>query len=97
MSPGRLLFGVPFSVLLLTIGAALTAFPQVRQSPSKSDGKIKAEEAKLYADARPYMDEPLPRLKKMVHELGGLEPAPSQEQLSGLLAKSRGESGRIAP
>jgi len=75
------------SVLLLTVGAALAAFPQVRQSPSKSDGKIKAEEAKLYADARPYMDEPLPRLKNMVHELGGLEPALSQEQLSGLLAK----------
>lgn len=48
---------------------------------------IRAEEAKLYADAHPYMDGALPKLKKTVHELAGLEPATSQEQLADLLSK----------
>jgi VWFA-related protein len=47
----------------------------------------KGEEARLYADAHPYMDEAMPKLKKTVHELGGVEPATSQEQLSDLLSK----------
>ena len=50
-------------------------------------GTMNTEAERLYAGAQPYMDEPLPKLKKAVHELKGLEPAPSQEQLSGLLAK----------
>jgi hypothetical protein len=75
------------SILLLTIGAVLTASPQTQPPPARPSDQIKTEEAKLYADAHPYLDEPLPQLKKAVHELGGLEPAPSQDQLADLLAK----------
>jgi VWFA-related protein len=58
----------------------------IKASGIKTSG-LKAEEAKLYADARPYLDEPLPMLKKTVHELGGIEPAISQDQLLELLSK----------
>jgi len=68
-------------------GAALTASSQTQGSPSSPNDEIKSEAAKLYADAHPYLDEPLPKLRKTVHELTGLEPVPSQDQLSGLLAK----------
>jgi hypothetical protein len=86
MRRGRLFRG-SVSVLLLAVGAALTASSQTQQSPSQPDNEINAEAAKLYAGAHPYMDEPLPELKKAVHEVAGLNPAPSQEQLSDLLAK----------
>jgi|SRR5580658_1372082 hypothetical protein len=75
------------SVLLLAHGTALTAMPQAPQAPSQAGDQVKAEEAKFYANAHPYIDESLPELKKMVHELGGLKPAASQEALSDLLAK----------
>lgn len=75
------------SVVLLTVGVALTARPQVQPSSPPPSDAIKTEATTLYAGAHPYMDEPLPELKKVVHELGKLQPAPSQEQLPGLLAK----------
>ena len=50
-------------------------------------GGMKAEEVKLYADAHPYMDDALPKVKKTIHELARLEPAISQEQLTDLLSK----------
>jgi hypothetical protein len=56
-------------------------------APSQGVEQVKTEETKFYADAHPYMDEPLPQLKKTVHEVGGLKPAPSQEALPDLLAK----------
>ena len=73
-------------ILSLAIGA-LAALPQIQRSPSQSNSEIETEETKLYADAHPYLDDSLPELKKMVHELGGLEPASSQDQLSDVLAK----------
>lgn len=63
-----------------------TASSQTTQAPQPSDAG-KADAARLYAYAHPYMDEPLPALKKVVRELGGLKPAPSQEAPSDLLAK----------
>lgn len=75
------------SVLLLAVGTALSPIPHAQQSPSQAGDEVKAEEAKFYADAHPYMDEPLPELKKMVHELSGLKPAASQEPLPDLLAR----------
>jgi hypothetical protein len=45
-------------------------------------------EAKLYADARPYMDEPVSELRKTIHELAGMTPVSSQDQLSDVLAKT---------
>lgn len=56
-------------------------------APSQAAEQVKTEETKFYADAHPYMDEPLPQLKKTVHELGGLKPAASQTPLPDLLSK----------
>ena len=41
------------------------------------------------------MDDPLPQLKKTVHALAGLKPAPNQEQLSDLLAKVGAEADEL--
>jgi hypothetical protein len=76
------------SILFLTMTAALTTSSQIQQFSSPSENQISAEEAKLYGDAHPYMDEPLAQLKKTVHQLEGLQSAaPSQDRLSDLLAK----------
>lgn len=64
-----------------------TVSPQTPQTPSQSSDAIKADIARLYSNVHPYMDEPLPELKKTVRELAGLKPAPSQEQPSDLVAK----------
>jgi hypothetical protein len=74
------------SLLVLTVGAVLSARPQTSQSLSPSADQIKMEERKFYADAHPYLDEPLPKLRKMVPDLQSLKPASSQDQLAGLLA-----------
>src|ERR1700722_7128366 len=49
------------------------------QAPSQLSDANKADIARFYAHAHPYMDEPLPELKNTVRELGGLQPAPTQE------------------
>jgi hypothetical protein len=64
-----------------------TVAPQTPQATSQSSDAIKADIARLYSGAHPYMDESLPELKKTVRELGGLKPTPSQEQPSDLVAK----------
>ena len=87
MTRSRLFLG-SVSVLLLTTAAALTASSQTQSSSSQPNDDLKREEARLYADARPYVDAPLPEIKKTVHELSSLEPASSQDQLSDLLAKA---------
>lgn len=61
--------------------------PQAQPTPSRPNDALKADIARLYADAHPYMDEPLPDLKKTVRELAGLKPASSREQPSDLVAK----------
>lgn len=84
MSSGR---WVRVGVLaMLAAGAVLAAEPQVQPAASP-ESEIRAEEERLYANARPYMDEPLSELKKTVHELGGLEPDADQGHLSELLQK----------
>ena len=85
MYRSRLLRGV--SLLFLAVGAALAASSQTQPPASQSNDDLKTEAEKLYADAHPYMDEPLSELKKMVHEATGLKPDPSQKQLPDLLAK----------
>jgi hypothetical protein len=57
------------------------------QPLAPQNDQIKLEETGLYADARPYIDEPLPKLKKIVHELKGAEAGRSHEPLPNLLAK----------
>jgi hypothetical protein len=64
---------------------APAASPQTQQAPPSAG--TKADAVKFYAGAHPYMDLPLPELKKAVHELGRLRLVPSQEQLSGILDK----------
>jgi hypothetical protein len=86
MSPSRVILG-SVSILFLMVGTIL--------SPTGPQDDIQAEAAKLYAGARPYMDDPLPELKKTVHELAGLRPAPSQEPLSDLLAKVGAEADEL--
>jgi hypothetical protein len=75
-----------FSVIFL-IASAFAAFPQTQQLPSQSADAVRAEAARLYADAHPYLDAPFPELKKVVQELSGMTPASSQEQLPDLLDK----------
>jgi hypothetical protein len=64
-----------------------TVSPQTPQAPSRLSDANKADIARFYAHAHPYMDEPLTELKNTVRELSGLQPAPTQEQASDLLAK----------
>lgn len=86
MSPSRVILGsVP--ILFLMIGTILSSHSQVQLSAAQTAIEIKAEESQFYADSHPYLDEQLPKLKKMVHELQGLEPASDQDQLPDLLAK----------
>jgi hypothetical protein len=64
-----------------------TVSAQTQQSGSHPKDAIKADIARLYGDTHPFIDEPLPELKKAVHELGGLKPAAAEEETSELLAK----------
>jgi hypothetical protein len=67
------------------VAAVVSALPQ--QQASSTDDGTKTEAVQLYADAHPYIDEPVPDLKKIGRELAGLKPVPSQLPLSELLAK----------
>jgi hypothetical protein len=82
--------------LFLTLMALVVAagFPQ-SPAQSRPTGKIENEAARLYAGAHAYIDEPLPELKKTVHELAGLKPAPRQEELPALLAKIGAEADQL--
>jgi hypothetical protein len=64
-----------------------TVSAQTQQSASQPNDAIKEDIARLYGDTHPYIDEPLPELRKAVHELGGLKPAAAEEEPSELLAK----------
>ena len=75
------------AAVLVSVCTALTAFPHAQELPSQTADEVKTEESKLYANAHSYMDKPVPELKKMVPELGGLKPAASPESLPDLLAK----------
>jgi hypothetical protein len=79
--------GHGLSVIFL-IASAFAAFRQTQQLPSQSADAVRAEAARLYADAHPYLDAPFPELRKIVHELAGLTPASSQDELPDLLAKT---------
>jgi hypothetical protein len=82
------------SALLLMVSAALAAFAQTQQSPAKTDDVV-ASEVKLYADAHPYLDSPLSKLRRTVPELEGLKPAPDQELLSDVLAKVGAKTDKL--
>ena len=69
--------------------------PSPSSASSVPNDAPKTEAARLYADAHPYMDEPLAELKKTVHDLGGLTPALSQDELSELLAKTGAKADEL--
>lgn len=73
--------------IIFLVASAAAASPQTQQSQSQSADQVKAEAARLYADAHPYLDAPFSELKKVVRELSGMTPASSQEQLPDLLDK----------
>jgi hypothetical protein len=81
-NPRRVVRLVPVVVLV-----AVAAFPQSQPAPPQSADEVKAEAAKLYGDAHPYLDAPFPELEKTVHELSGMTPASSQSELPDLLEK----------
>ena len=70
----------------MLIVATHAASSQFQQSSPQVDNETNVE-AESYRSAPPYVDESLPRLKKTVHELEGLVPATSQEQLPDILKK----------
>lgn len=77
--------------VLLTISAISVALPQ--QSAPGVD--IKKESERLYAGAHPYMDDPLPELKRVGRELGGIRPDPSPVPLPGLLRKVGAQADQL--
>jgi len=80
--------------VLLSISATVTGHSQIQPS-SPTSNPIKAEELQLYANARPYPDQPSEQLKKTVHELRDLTPSSSQDQLPGILAKTAAEADEL--
>jgi hypothetical protein len=79
------------------LAALLCALPASAQQEESSAGASKpkaagAESAKLsesldYANARPYLDQPLAELVQRIPELKDLQPAPDQKQLPVILQK----------
>ena len=86
-----------YRVLALSaiILGATAAFTQAQEPPSKPQPEANNDlwlnwtdvEKNIWARAKPYLDYPLPELESAVPELKGLEPAPSQEKLSLILAR----------
>ncbi len=82
------------SVMFL-VASVVAALPQPQPLRSQSAEGVKAEAASLYADAHPYLDAPFPELKKAVHELSGMTPALSEEQIPDLLEKVGAEADEL--
>src|ERR1700678_1017241 len=81
--------------LLLSVVLASTHTRAQTQSPARvivggeSVADLGADQARLvYAHANPYMDDPLPELKRAVPALGGLKADPSQENLQSILDRT---------
>ena len=83
------------AVLLAAVISA-AGFAQEPQAPAKPPPEINKDvllewsdiEKSRWADAKPYLNDPLPELQAAVPELKGLKPALSQEQLSSILARA---------
>jgi hypothetical protein len=74
-------------IALLAMCAVPSAWPQTQEPPSAKADEGMIEQKKLYADSHPYLDELLPKLKKMLPILDGMKPVPTQDQLPDILAK----------
>ncbi|MGH9352317.1 MAG: hypothetical protein ACRD2G_09180 [Terriglobia bacterium] len=62
-----------------------------QQSSKASEGLIDTRGSVYYANAKPYIYDSIPKLKKAVHELRGLKPAQSQQQLPVILSQTGGQ------
>ena len=80
MSRRRLVHSV---LVMFLVASAVPALSQTQQFPLQPADKVIEDTA----DAHPYLDAPFPELKKAVHELAGMTPASSQDQLPDLLDK----------
>jgi poly(3-hydroxybutyrate) depolymerase len=65
-------------------------------SPSQSNGDMEVTPQSfdrwVWANAKPYLDDPLPQLTTDIPELHGLDPAPDQQPLEQLLKKTSAKS-----
>ncbi len=83
-------------VLLVAILPAMAAFAQTQPPADKSASEGNSDlllsskdiEKNISANAKPYVDYPLPELEAAVPELNGLEPSTSQESLGSLLDRA---------
>jgi hypothetical protein len=82
-------------VVLMTAVVAAAALAQAQEAPAKPPPETNNDvllnwtdvQKNIWARATPYVNDALPELEAAVPELKGLEPAPSQEQLSFILAR----------
>ena len=84
----RRIFVLPATVVLTVAAIAQTApAPDKPHLEGNIDLSLNGEdiENKIWANAKPYLDYPLPELEAAVPELAGLTPANSQENLDSLL------------
>jgi poly(3-hydroxybutyrate) depolymerase len=75
--------------------------PQDSSSATESRNRIDTNVAaqgldpSVWADARPYMDDPEDVLTDKIHELHGLEAAPDQQMLANILEKTADKCGEL--
>lgn len=75
-------------VVVVAVMAAVFALRASGSATGPQSGPTSDEEQKFYADARPYIDEPLAQLIKRVPQLKELQPSHSQQGLPGILLKT---------
>lgn len=83
-------------VVLMAAVISAAGFAQEPQAPAQPPPEINKDvllnwndiEKSRWADAKPYLNDPLPQLQEAMPELKGLEPARSQEELNSILAKA---------
>jgi len=83
---------ISFIVAMLLVTVILPAQAQEPAHPeSETNNDLLLNwsdvEKNIWANAKPYMDDPVPELEEAVPELKGLDPAPGQEQLSSILSR----------
>ncbi|MGH9342373.1 MAG: hypothetical protein ACRD19_01205 [Terriglobia bacterium] len=78
------------AVLLAAATLSLCAVSRcfAQQSSKASDDLLDTRGSVYYANAKPYIYDSIPKLKKAVHELHGLKPAASQKPLPLILSQT---------
>ena len=79
---------------IFTILFVITILPAKAQEPAKPQPEInndlllpwKDVEKNIWANAKPYIDDPRPQLENVIPELKSLDPAASQGQLGSILS-----------